>query len=915
MNQSQVKGRILLIEDRDTEVSDITIFLKRRGYECMDAGDGKSGIEQARTLAPDLILLDIHMPGMDGFQTCHNLKADSLTREIPVIFITGFSVRPADKVRGFEAGGVDYLVKPFDFQELAARVHTHVQLYRLQRESRIKSEQLEREVAERKATEAALRKSEAWFRAIYEQAGMGIVQTDADGRILAINPAFARMIGYSARELAGRHWAEITEPADTEISDQTFKGLVSGQAQYAHLNKRYRRKNGEILWAALTLTQVKKPDGTLDFMLAMIEDITEQKQVQQALAESELRYQFLFENSLLGIGLASWEGTILDCNQAICRLLGYPRQELMRLRVPDMYARAADRNTFLDRLQKQGRVEGIELDLVRKDGRLLPVYLSAIRLPMSGGHAVLTSFIDLTERKKMEQQLIEANQRLEGALQAKSQFLARMSHEIRTPLNAIMGMTELCLRGEMALTPEQQEHLRAVRQSSTHLMELINDILDFSKIEAGKIRLESMDFDLRELLKGVVKGLELRAREKGLYLEKRCHPALTPYLKGDPTRLRQILINLLGNAVKFTSQGGVHLDIAPEPSRDPDRRCLRFSVTDTGPGMAPEKLESIFDSFSQGDDSVTREYGGTGLGLSICRQLVHLMGGRIWASSQPGQGSCFCFTADFAPGDPANIPDPSQEPETTAPPSSGLRVLVAEDIPLNAQVTQGFLQQMGHQSELAANGREAIDALLKDGYDLVLMDVQMPEMDGLEATRRIRAGEAGERNQAIPVVAMTAHVLTEYRQACLAAGMDGFLSKPIDFYQMRQVLAEQASAAPPLSPPRRSERRLLNEPALMQRLGGDPELLQQIYTMFLETAQTDTAELHAAVSRQDFDELARLAHTLKGQYATLSAETCQELAIRIEEAARSADLERISSGLQSLEKEVNRLTAWIRDRV
>jgi PAS domain S-box-containing protein len=516
---------------------------------------------------------------------------------------------------------------------------------------------------------------------------------------------------------------------------------------------------------------------------------------QSIVSEKEFLYRLLFELSKDAIAIAAADGRFIDVNQAFLHLMGGTREQVMSMNAKEFWVAAEDRKVWGRLLEKEGSLINYKSRQKRLDGTLLDMTLTTTATQTQDHSMVyLTIIRDITDKIEAERQLIEAKTAAEQANRAKSEFLANMSHEIRTPMNGIIGMTSILL--ETRLEEQQRKYLKMVSVSADRLLGIINDILDFSKIEAGRLSLEEIVFSLTDKLDELSSLMTVKARENNVIVTTRLSPEVPEILIGDPTRLMQILINLVNNALKFTRNGRVTIIISLADKHEQDHVLLHFAIKDTGVGVPLTKQKAIFAAFAQADSSTTRQYGGTGLGLSISSQLCTLMGGEIGMESAEGKGSTFWFTARFGLPEPTYVKNSTEHGITCSCELTreeifnGINILLAEDDYINTTLAITLLNQAGLQVTTVENGMDVLKEYATKKYDLILMDMQMPEMDGYEATIAIREQEENSTSH-IPIVAMTAHAIKGDREKCLMAGMDDYIAKPINASELYAVIERQ----------------------------------------------------------------------------------------------------------------------------
>ena len=610
-----------------------------------------------------------------------------------------------------------------------------------------------------------------------------------DLRIVMANQVALQGLGYTEDELLEKTILDV----ECSLQDIFYwEEVRSGQCSNIESQEcLYLCADGSMRTATKSIKTLEK-DGKR-WLLVQARDVRNELSIEDDLAHTTSQLRATLESTGNGILVIDWQGRIASMNRLFSSMWQIPEELLLRQEdraiLEFISGLVADGDVLEQRLREIVESNETEDILHLKDSRVfqcksLPQYLDERIIGRVFG------FNDITERIRIEQDLIAAREKAEFANRAKAAFLAMMSHEIRTPMNGVMGMTTLML--DTPLNAEQKRYLGIIRSSSESLLSIINDILDFSKIEAQKLTLEAIDFNLLSLLEDFADLNGLRAEEKGLEFAWNLDPDVPLQLRGDPGRIRQILTNLVGNALKFTPSGTISLRVTRLPDRQDNVR-LKIEVQDTGIGIASENIEKIFVPFEQADTSTTRKYGGTGLGLAITKQLVDLMGGEIEVTSQENVGTTFSLSialeksSESVKRSESEAPPREQVVATSSPavsPKPDIRLLVVEDNSINMMVMQGVLAKLGYkQVDKARDGLEAIETAMKGAYDLILMDCQMPKMDGYDATRKLR-----EQGIKTPIIAMTAHTLSGDREKCLDAGMDDYLTKPIDVAKLTTCL-------------------------------------------------------------------------------------------------------------------------------
>jgi PAS domain S-box-containing protein len=754
----------------------------------------------------------------------------------------------------------------------------------------------------RQQAEEALLKAGALQRAIFNSANFSSIATDAKGVIQIFNVGAERMLGYAAAEVMNKITpADISDPQELiarakELSIEIGTLITPGFEALVFKASRgiediyeltYIRKDGSRFQAVVSVTALRDAqDAIIGYLLIGTDNTArklveaEQKKLDQRLRDQQFYTRSLIESNIDALMTTDPSGIITDVNKQMEALTGCTRDELIGAPFKKYFTDPERAEAAIKLVLSQKKVTDYELTACARDGKQTVVSYNATTFydrdrTLQG---VLAVSRDVTERKLVEAELQQAKAAAESASRTKSDFLASMSHEIRTPMNAIIGIADLLAK--TPLNPEQDKYVQIFRRAGDNLLNLINDILDLSKVEASQLELERTDFSVKDHLEKVTEMVAGRAREKGLALVCEIAPNVPADLVGDPTRLGQVLINLIGNAIKFTESGEVALRVAPDADFSVPT-ALRFTVSDTGIGIPSEKLGQVFEPFTQADSSTTRRFGGSGLGLTISKRLVELMGGRIWAESRVGEGSVFAFAVPFETWAAADRRTAAPAGTGPNPPLPALRILLAEDSPDNCTITMAYLEETPYRVEIAENGAIACEKFIAGHYDLVLMDRQMPIMDGLTATRTIRAWEQENERPPTPIIALTASALKRDREMCLAAGCTAFLTKPIKQEVLLQAIKERSIVAPTAS----KEESSRNETIFVR---ADPKFAD-LMPVFLRNCRQNVVAMLDALDRDDFETVEILGHGMRGAGGSYGFQAITEIGAALEQVAERAD--------------------------
>lgn len=653
------------------------------------------------------------------------------------------------------------------------------------------------DITEHKKANKELEDAHHLLETIFDNTQVMTAYMDADFNFIRVNRAYAAADGKKPDFFRGKNHFDLYPNKNNEA---IFRKVVkTGKAHHELARAFEYDKNPErgVTFWDWSLVPIKDDRGKVSELILTLLDVTERMRAEIGLRQSESKFKALFELAPFGAALMSTDGRLLAANNTLARITGYSKKELEKMSFMEItHPDDIDDDWLLFKEIIEGKRDYYTLEkrYMRKDGRLIwgNLAISIIRDEDNNVKAIIKMVEDITERKMAEVMLQEAKELADAANRAKGDFLANMSHEIRTPLQCIIGMTEILK--ETDLSEEQTECVDILTNAGDNLINLINDILDFSRIEAGRLSFQYKPFNLEDLVRKTMTILNAPAKKSQNTLVYEIEPSLPRFVKSDPGRLQQVLINIAGNAVKFTSKGKVKISVKPYRNNRSGTECLLFAVSDQGPGINREKLQNIFEAFSQADTSSTRSYGGAGLGLAISKGIIDAMKGRIWADSETGKGSTFYFTLPLKEEVREKKESDGESQATGKTAEKSLSILLVEDAEDIRYFVNALIKKTPHSLEMAENGEIGVNKFISGHYDLVLMDIQMPVMDGLTAVAKIREWERKNNGEQTPVIALTAHAYKEEKEKCIRAGCTGHVSKPVKKKKLLETISRVADA-------------------------------------------------------------------------------------------------------------------------
>jgi len=884
--------KILMVDDREENLLALELILSGENYICVKATSGKEALKiilQEQDFA--IILMDVKMPIMDGLETAQLIRQSEKFKHVPIIFLTGDTGAPEDIFKGYKTGAVDYMVKPLSADILKAKVSVFAELYKKNKELAAQGENM-------KTLNSQLKQQTKYVRSLIEAGIDPMVTIDSEGKIADMNEALEKITGLPREKITDTGFVDYF--TNSKNATEVYRDVFT-RGSIVDYSLTLKHVNGKLTEVLCNGSVYKDEQGNVAGAVIIVREKLLSKYSRS-----------LIEASLDPLITINSEGKITDMNEALTDIIGIAREEIMSTDFYNYFTEPQKARDVYHEVFAKGFVVNSPLIMRHKDGKLTDVLFNGSIYKDKRGNVLGIVIVarDVTAQNRFEKELIEAKsnaerdrQKAEEAVKAKQQFLSNMSHEIRTPMNAIIGFTKVVLKTD--LNEKQKEYIDAIKLSGDALIVLINDILDLAKVDAGKMSFEKIPFKLSASISAMLHLFETKIQEKNLELSKEYDPSIPEVLVGDPVRLHQIILNLVSNATKFTTHGKISVNIRLLNENE-EKVTIEFAVTDTGIGIAENKLERIFDNFQQATSGTARVYGGTGLGLAIVKQLVEAQGGKILVKSKIGEGSTFNFVLSFEKTK-AKIEteiERSFEPDASV---KNIKVLVAEDVKLNQLLMKTLLEEYGFGLDIAENGKIAIEKLENGSYDLILMDLQMPEMNGFEATEYIR----NKINSDIPIIALTADVTSVDVEKCKAIGMNDYISKPIDDkllykkimkyvkYPDQKKLNDGKENGSPDNNQKHSHK-YISLDYLKQLTNGKPERIRIMIQTYLEETPKLLQAMKEGNDRKDWESVGAAAHSIVPSFSMVGIGIeFEEMVRKIQEYAKKKEESEIIKELLS----------------